>query len=138
MSTNDVFLDTRILMHLAGGDLRKARRSERLVEAGATLSVQVMNELALAARREMRMAWNEVHELLGGIRPNCQIVPVTTATHERGLLYAERYGLHIYDAMIVAAAVLAGCTKLYSEAMHEGLVVDGLTIRNPYAGRSPS
>jgi predicted nucleic acid-binding protein len=36
--------------------------------------------------------------------------------------------------MIVAAAQLAGCTTLYSEDVHDGLVIDGLTIRNPYAG----
>jgi predicted nucleic acid-binding protein len=45
---------------------------------------------------------------------------------------AERYILNIYDAMIVAAAQLAGCTVLYSEDMHDGLVIDRLTIRNPY------
>jgi predicted nucleic acid-binding protein len=36
--------------------------------------------------------------------------------------------------MIVAAAQLAGCTVLYSEDMHDGLVVEGLAIRNPYTG----
>jgi predicted nucleic acid-binding protein len=35
--------------------------------------------------------------------------------------------------MIVAAAQLAGCSTLYSEDMHHGLVIDRLTIRNPYA-----
>jgi predicted nucleic acid-binding protein len=47
---------------------------------------------------------------------------------------AERYQLGVYDGMIVAAALVAGCTTLYSEDMHDGLVIDQLTIRNPYAG----
>ena len=41
-----------------------------------------------------------------------------------------------YDALIVAAALLAGCRTLHSEDMQHGQVVDGrLTIRNPFLTR---
>ena len=66
------------------------------------------------------------------IRELCAIVAITEDTHVRGLALAERYQLNVYDGMIVAAAQLAGCTVLYSEDMHDGLVIDRLTIRNPY------
>ena len=47
---------------------------------------------------------------------------------------AERYGLSVYDAMIIAAALLAGCTTLWSEDMQDGLLVEGqLRIANPFA-----
>jgi predicted nucleic acid-binding protein len=37
------------------------------------------------------------------------------------------------NALIVAAALEAGCGELYSEDLHDGQVVDGkLTIRNPF------
>ena len=91
-----------------------------------------LNEVAHVLRRKWQRAWPEVHEFLRGIRANTLLVPVTDLTHERGLAYAERYQLAIYDSMIVAAAVLAGCSTLYSEDMHAGLVIDGVTIRNPY------
>jgi predicted nucleic acid-binding protein len=65
-------------------------------------------------------------------RTTLAVVPLTLETHERGLELAERYRLQLYDGMIVAAAQLAGCTVLYSEDMHDGLVIDGLSIRNPY------
>jgi predicted nucleic acid-binding protein len=61
------------------------------------------------------------------------VVPVTEETHVLGLALAARHSLSLYDGMIVAAAQLAGCTVLYSEDMHDGLVIDRLTIRNPYA-----
>ena len=36
--------------------------------------------------------------------------------------------------MIVAAALIAGCTTLWSEDMHDGLLVEGqLRIVNPFA-----
>jgi predicted nucleic acid-binding protein len=61
------------------------------------------------------------------------IVPLTIEMHDRGLALAEQYRLNVYDGMIIAAAQLAGCTVLYSEDMHDGLVIDRLTIRNPFA-----
>ena len=42
--------------------------------------------------------------------------------------------LSVYDAMIVAAALIAGCTTLYTEDMHDGLLVEGqLRLVNPFA-----
>jgi predicted nucleic acid-binding protein len=76
---------------------------------------------------------DQVHEFLQPLRDGTIVVPVTDVTHERGLWYAERYKLGIFDGNIVAAAVLAGCTTLYSEDMRNGLLIDGLTIRNPFA-----
>jgi len=36
--------------------------------------------------------------------------------------------------MIVASALIAGCTKLWSEDMHDGLLVEGqVQIVNPFA-----
>ncbi len=71
--------------------------------------------------------------MLAAIRSTCTVASLTVTTHELGLAIAEKHQLNVYDGMIVAAAQLAGCTTLYSEDMHDGLVIDGLTIRNPYA-----
>lgn len=50
--------------------------------------------------------------------------PLTIEIHDRGRLVAERYGLNVYDAMIVAAALITGCETLYSEDMQDGLLID--------------
>ena len=72
-------------------------------------------------------------ELLGAVRGLLEVRPVTVETHEKGLAYAERYGLAPYDAFIVAAAVEAGCKTLWSEDMHGGLLIDGrLRITDPF------
>ena len=42
----------------------------------------------------------------------CSTEPLTVETHDRGRLVAERYGLSVYDAMIVAAALLGGCESI--------------------------
>jgi predicted nucleic acid-binding protein len=94
--------------------------------------VQVLNEFVSTARGKLAMEWHDVRTVLNGLRINCDILPLTEETHVRGLALAERHKLHIYDGMIVAAAALAGCTTLYSEDMHDGLTIDGVTVRNPY------
>lgn len=59
---------------------------------------------------------------------------MTIQTHEVGRAVAERYGFSVYDAMIVAAALIAGCTTLHTEDMHDGLLVEGqLRLVNPFA-----
>jgi predicted nucleic acid-binding protein len=134
MSVDEAFFDSNVLIYLTDEASGKSGRTEDLLADGGVISVQVMNEFANAARRKVRLSWEETREFLDIFRATLKIVPLTLQTHERGLDLAERYGLSVYDGVIVAAALLADCRTLYSEDMHNGLVIDRLTIRNPYAG----
>ena len=75
-------------------------------------------------------------EALDAIRILCPSpLSITAAMHDDALRLAGQYGFHIYDAMIVAAALEADCTTLYTEDMQSGQVIDGrLTIHNPFKG----
>lgn len=44
-----------------------------------------------------------------------------------------RYGFHVYDAMIVAAALIAKARTLYSEDLQDGQRIEGVVIRNPFS-----
>ena len=131
------FFDTNILVYIASGDAAKADRAETLVAAGGVMSVQVLNELANVARRKMRLSFAKTHELLDLLRDLLTVHPVTVEIHETGLALAERYGLSIYDAMIAAAALSAGCDTLWSEDMQDGMKIgEGLRIANPFVRRA--
>ena len=133
MPETKVFIDTNILLYLLSEDSNKADRAETIVRAGGTISVQVLNELANVTHRKLAMSWMEINELSLLIRSLCSIEPLTIETHDLGKLIAERYKLSVYDAMIVAAALLGGCETLYSEDMQDGLLVDNqLRICNPF------
>ena len=126
------FIDTNILLYLLSSDTEKADRAENILSAGGVISVQVLNEMANVALRKLAMSWTEINEVLMLIRAVCPTEPLTVETHDRGRLVAERYELSVYDSMIVAAALLAGCETLYSEDMHDGLQIDKkLRICNP-------
>lgn len=63
------------------------------------------------------------------------VQPLSVAVHEAGLTLAERYTLSVYDAMIVASALDAGCDTLWSEDMQSGMVFDDrLRVVNPFLG----
>ena len=95
--------------------------------------MQVLNELANVARRKMRMSWTDTHIFLSTLRALLTIHPVTLETHETGLALAERYGLSIFDAMIAASALHAGCDTLWSGDMqHEMVLNERLRVLNPF------
>jgi predicted nucleic acid-binding protein len=126
------FFDTNVPLYLLSDDASKSRRAETLLSSGGTISVQVLNEFVAAARRKRLGDWDEIDELLWALQRLCEVHPVSLEAHELGVKLARRYDLHIYDACIVASAKLAGCTTLYTEDLHHGQRIDGLTIRNPF------
>ena len=133
MSAPKAFIDSNVLLYLLSADTVKADVAESVVAGGGVISVQVLNEVTNVIRRKLDMSWDETNEVLALVRSLCPVEPLTVVTHEHGLRIAQRYGLAVYDAMIVAAALLAGCETLYSEDMHNGLAIDRrLRIRNPF------
>lgn len=56
---------------------------------------------------------------------------MTLEIHDKGLELAERFNLQTYDAMIVAAALSAGCDTLFSEDLQDGMRIESLSIVNP-------
>lgn len=132
--TVDTFFDTNVLLYLLSGNVAKADRAERVVASGGFVSVQVLNEFASVAFRKLKMTYPEIRDALEPIRTVCKIVPITFDTHDLGLQVAERYGFSVYDALIVASALLAGCEILCSEDLQDGRRIDEkLVIRNPFS-----
>jgi len=133
MKAPEAFLDTNVLLYLLSGDAAKATRAEAVVAAGGTISVQVLNEFASVASRKLEMSWPEIREVLETVRAVCRVEAVSEKTHDLGLATAERYGFAVYDSMILASALVAGCTTLFSEDMQDGQWIDEqLTVRNPF------
>ncbi len=136
MSGGEDFFDTNVVLYLLSADTAKADRAEELLALGGTISVQVLNEFVAVASRKLRMPLIEIREVLIQIRAVCAVESVTIETHDRALRVAERYGLSIYDALIVSSALLAGCKTLHSEDLQDGQIIERqLTIRNPFEPR---
>ena len=127
------FFDTNVLLYLVAADAKKADRAEALVRQGGAISVQVLNETANVARRKMAMDWRETRQFLASLSALLAVAPLTAETHALGLDLAQRYKLSIHDAMIAAAASLAGCARLWSQDMQDGMKIgDKLRVANPF------
>lgn len=127
------FFDTNILIYAVTDD-RRVVIARQLLAAGGDISVQILSEFSNVARRKLGFEWGEIAETLAAIGTLCRTVhPITVDTHRTALMLAERFGFAFSDALIVASALHAQCTELYSEDLHHGLVIDGrLNVINPF------
>lgn len=126
------FVDTNVLLYLLSSEAGKSNRAEVLLSAGIRISVQVLNEFTAVALRKFGLPWARVEQALVDIRRFATVHPLTLDAHLKGLAIARRYRLGVYDAMIVAVAVLAEATELLSEDLQHGQSIEGLVIRNPF------
>jgi predicted nucleic acid-binding protein len=61
------------------------------------------------------------------------VIKLDMETFKTGLMISRQYGYHHYDSMIIAAALEAGCERLYSEDMqHRQIINKKLQIVNPF------
>ena len=126
------FFDTNILVYAATSDRRK-RQAEVCLSHGGVASVQVLNEFVHVARRKLKTDWPQIEFALRQFRTSLEdILPITPETHDSAVALARDHGLAFYDALIVAAALEAGCDTLFSEHMHHGRNIGGLSIINPF------
>jgi predicted nucleic acid-binding protein len=126
------FFDTNILVYTATSDAKKQRAADCLRRGGCA-SVQVLNEFVHVARRKLRHDWPQIEFALGLFHAALDdVVPVTLNTHAGAVSLAREHGLPFYDALIVVAAIEAGCDTLFSEDMQHGRTIGGLAIVNPF------
>jgi predicted nucleic acid-binding protein len=127
------FLDTNILIYAFTTDRRESA-TQALLERGCFVGVQGLNEFANVARRKLGMDWQEVREALAAIQALCPAIQaLDIETHAAALRITEHCGYTIFDALMIAAALQAGCVTLWSEEMQDGIVIDQrLRIANPF------
>ena len=126
------FFDTNILVYAFLDTDRRDVALDLLAEGGV-ISVQVLNEFTNVARKKWRRDWAEIAAALQVIRLHFNpIVPVTRDTHQSALDLASRDGLSFYDALIVAAAIDAGCDLLFSEDLLHDRKFGKLVVKNPF------
>lgn len=128
------FIDSNVAIYGYSNDVRAAR-AKYLLTTSPVISVQTLNEFTNVARRKLGLAWDQIERVIEDLLVLCPvIVELTVDLHVSARAIAERYQLQFYDALVVAAALHAECDLLFSEDMHDGLVIEQrLTIRNPFA-----
>lgn len=144
MSAAESFLDTNLFVYqLEASDPRKFDIAERLirhaVETGdACISFQVVQELLNVALRkaEIRLGLEGCRAYLDAVLAPLLRVSASVGLYHRALDIQSRYRLAFYDALIVAAALEAGCIRLWSEDLQHLQRIENLTIQDPFRARA--
>jgi len=133
MRGDKAFFDTNVLIYAFAKNDARSDVAEALLAAGGIVGVQILNEFVAVAMRKLAMPLEEILEALSALRVLCPSpVPLTIEIHDAALRISGRYGYHIFDSLVIAAALHASCHILYSEDMRDGQVIEGLTLRNPF------
>lgn len=127
------FLDTNILIYASLSDDPRRFVAERVLAAGGVISAQVLNEFTNVARRKLKWPWPDIEAGIDLLRSRVgRVRPLTADTHGRALALARDHRFSFYDALIVAAALEAGCDTLLTEDMQHARAISGLRIVNPF------
>lgn len=128
------FLDTNVLIYTQLRDPRSERAYD-LMRSSYVIGVQTLNEFANVARRKLHMEWSDIAEASSLLSAHAeQVVATEFEDHLKSLQLADRHQLSLYDALMLAITLRAGCTIFHSEDMHPGLIIDDrLTLNDPFA-----
>ena len=132
-----VFLDTNVLIYVYSVDeeekQEKATQLLNFYGEQLIISNQVLNEISNTLFKKFKKTSLEVRSVILEISSALTVVNFHLKTQLVAITIKERYGLQFYGSLIIATALEYGCTKLISEDMQHGLVIDNcLAIENPF------
>jgi len=138
--TAPIFVDTNVFVYARdASEPSKQPAAESWVRSlwlsgRGRLSTQVLHELYVTLTRKLRpglprdVAREEVRELQSW-RP----VAITADVLDEAWVLEDRFGLSFWDALVVAAARVAGCGAVLSEDLQDGQDFDGVVVVDPFA-----
>ena len=134
------FIDSNVFVYLFDEtDDRKREVAEQIVDSAlqnhdVSISFQVVQETLNVLTRKLPtpMTAEGAKGFLQQILVPLWRISPSHAFYDRALDLQTRYRYGFYDSLIIAAALDAGCTLLYSEDLQDGQRIEGLTIRNPF------
>ncbi len=134
------FIDSNVFVYLFDEtDERKRDVAGRIVDSAlqthsASISFQVVQETLNVVTRKLPtpMTAEGAKRFLQQVLVPLWRVSPSSMLYDRALDVQARYRYSLYDSLIVASALDAGCTRLYSEDLQDGQRIEGLTIENPF------
>jgi len=136
---SDVFIDTNVLLYgVDDADPVKRDRAREWIAACwqrrcGRLSTQVLNEYYVNVKKKFSKAIAQ-GDARAEIRRYQYWRPwvIDHPTIETAWAVESRFGLHYWDALMIAAAQQQGCTLFLSEDLQHEQQIDGVRIVNPF------
>jgi predicted nucleic acid-binding protein len=134
------FIDTNIFIYsFHENDPHKRDMSRHLIadaleNSTGIISYQVVQEFLGAATRKFKkpLTFKDSQRYLAIVlEPLCEVHSSPELFHQ-ALEIMDKWRYSFYDSLIIASAIQAGCSVLYSEDMQHGQEIMNLRIRNPF------
>jgi predicted nucleic acid-binding protein len=138
-STSRDFFDSNILVYAYDDRDHAKRVRARDLLAGAmesetgAVSAQVLGEFFNTVTRRIPDALSD--QEAEGVIAQVAILPVVEldlSLVQRAIGTCRRYQISYWDALIVAAAERAGCSRIISEDLNPGQLYNGIPVVNPF------
>lgn len=131
---DNCFIDTNILLYSIGEDIKKQAIAEQLIRSpNVVISTQVLNEFCNVVFRKQILSFDELLSSVKFFDKYLMVIEISSDLVVKALTIKNRYHYSYWDSLIIATALKAQTTILYSEDMQHGQMIDNqLTIINPF------
>jgi predicted nucleic acid-binding protein len=130
------FIDTNIWLYafIETDDSVKSATARTLIqETEPALSTQVINEVCVNFLRRANFTEEQVSRLIESFYEKYPVIELNRSVLLTASRLRQRYSLSFWDSTIVASALDAGVSILYSENMQHGLTIEErLQVLNPF------
>jgi predicted nucleic acid-binding protein len=137
MSAN-VFVDTCVLVYAYDIDAGRKRQTAQEILLGlrqqrsGTVSMQVLQEFYNTVTRKLAspLPKDEARAIVEDFAYWC--IETTPQEIKRAFRIEDEARIGFWDALIVAAAIKAGATRILSEDLNPGQTIAGILVENPF------
>jgi predicted nucleic acid-binding protein len=127
------FIDSNIALYILDKGSPKFLKAKALLEGGPFISTQVVAENINVCVKKFKQTKRFALAHANSLRQACRVKDISNALLTDAIFIFDRYGYNIFDSLIIASALSANCTILYSEDLQHGQIIEGkLTIINPF------
>ena len=136
-----VFLDTNVFIYAIDTslDLKEKREvarhliTEHIRKETGVISIQVLQEFYQVSTHKIQIPISSEEALeflhymsvLDTVHPELEMIVSAIHLH-------KKHRISIWDALIIQAALTAGCSLLLSEDLQHGFAIDQLIVKNPF------
>lgn len=135
--TGRVFIDTNVLVYADDVDAGEKRDRAQAVlrdaiaSGQAVLSTQVLQEFFVVATRKLGVP-AEVAQQKVEVLARLDVVVVRPDMILAAIDLCRLRRLSFWDALVIKCAASSGCTRLLTEDLSNGQIIDGVRIENPF------
>lgn len=134
ITTDRIAVDTNILVYLHEDTPSfKCEISKMIVRSLPVVSSQVVSEYINVLSRLLRVPKLHLVDHCLTLTEGCTVIGTDHNLLLKSRELVVRYDFQVFDSIIVASALQAGCNVLYSEDFQHYMTIENqLTIVNPY------